>query len=47
MPLADGSTLTAGLMVYRMAADGKLTFVRKYDVDTAKGQQFWSGIVTL
>ena len=23
------------------------TFVRKYDVDTAKGQQFWSGMVTL
>lgn len=47
MPLADGSTLTAGLMVYRIGADGKLTFVRKYDVDTAKGQQFWSGIATL
>jgi 6-phosphogluconolactonase (cycloisomerase 2 family) len=40
-------TLTAGLMVYRMGADGKLTFVRKHDVDTAKGQQFWSGVATL
>ncbi len=47
MPLRDGGTLTAGLMVYRAAADGKLTFVRKYDVDTAKGQQFWSGMMTL
>jgi 6-phosphogluconolactonase len=40
-------TLTAGLMVYRIGNDGKLAFVRKYDVDTAKGQQFWSGMVTL
>jgi 6-phosphogluconolactonase len=51
-PLAvrDGNatkTLTAGIMVYRIADDGRLTFVRKYDVDTAKGQQFWSGMVTL
>src|SRR5262245_7691217 len=51
-PLAvrDGNTvktLTAGIMVYRIAGDGKLSFVRKYDVDTGKGQQFWSGMVTL
>jgi 6-phosphogluconolactonase len=51
-PLAvrDGNTigkLTAGIIVYRIAGDGTLTFVRKYDVDTARGQQFWSGMVTL
>ena len=40
-------TLTAGLMVYRVGDDGKLAFVRKYDVDTGKGQQFWSGMVSL
>jgi 6-phosphogluconolactonase len=40
-------TLTAGIMTYRIADDGKLTFVRKYDVDTGKGQQFWSGMVAL
>jgi 6-phosphogluconolactonase len=34
-------------MTYRIADDGKLTFVRKYDVDTSKGQQFWSGMVAL
>jgi hypothetical protein len=34
-------------MVYRIAGDGRLAFVRKYDVDTGKGQQFWSGMVTL
>jgi 6-phosphogluconolactonase len=40
-------TLTAGRMVYRVGDDGRLTFVRKYDVDTAKGQQFWSGMATI
>ncbi len=50
MPVRDGSTiktLTAGLMVYRIGADGRLAFARKYDVDTGKAQQFWSGMVTL
>jgi 6-phosphogluconolactonase len=52
MPLpvrvGDGiGMLTAGITVFRIADDGRLTFVRKYDVDTAKGQQFWSGLVTL
>jgi 6-phosphogluconolactonase len=50
MPIRDGNevkTLTAGLMTYRIGADGRLAFVRKYDIDTAKGQQFWSGMVTL
>jgi 6-phosphogluconolactonase len=40
-------TLTAGRIVYRIADDGKLTFVRKYEVDTGKVLQFWSGMVTL
>ena len=39
--------LSAGLSVYRMLTNGKLEFVHKYDVDTAKGTQFWSGMVTL
>jgi 6-phosphogluconolactonase (cycloisomerase 2 family) len=39
--------LTAGLMVYRIGEDGRLSFVRKYDVDTGAGQQFWSGMVTI
>jgi 6-phosphogluconolactonase len=52
MPLLvrDGvhvSTLSAGLTVYRIGGDGKLSFVRKYDVDTGKATQFWSGMVTL
>ena len=41
-------TLSAGLSVYRInEATGRLTFVRKYDVDTSGGTQFWSGMVTL
>jgi 6-phosphogluconolactonase (cycloisomerase 2 family) len=52
MPLpvreANGvGTLNAGLTVYRIGGDGRLEFVRKYDVDTGKQQQFWSGMVTL
>ena len=39
--------LSAGLTVYRIGGDGKLTFARKYDVDTSKGTQFWSGMVPL
>jgi len=29
------STLAAWLSIYRIGGDGKLTFVRKYDVDGA------------
>src|SRR5262249_69403 len=50
LPMREGNqikTLTAGIMVYRIGEDGRLAFARKYDVDTAKGQQFWSGMVAL
>ena len=50
MSVRDGDkvgTLPAGLIVYRIGDDGKLTFVRKYDVDTGKVMQFWSGMVTV
>jgi 6-phosphogluconolactonase len=47
VPRPDGTTVTAGLTVFRMSTDGKLTFVRKYDVDVGAFQQFWSGMVTL
>jgi 6-phosphogluconolactonase len=39
--------LPAALVVYRIGGDGKLEFVRKYDVDTGKVMQFWSGMVTV
>ena len=41
------TNLSAGLTVYRIGNDGKLAFARKYDVDTSKGTQFWSGMVGL
>jgi len=47
VPRPDGSTVTAGLTVFRMGGDGKLAFVRKYDTDVGAFQQFWSGMVTL
>jgi 6-phosphogluconolactonase len=40
-------TLSAGLTVFRIGSDGKLTFARKYDVDVGSKTQFWSGVVTL
>ena len=47
MAMRDGSTLPAALVLYRIGSDGKLTFARKYDVDTGRFMQFWTGIVTL
>lgn len=51
LPLRNGTrveNLSAGLSVYRInESNGRLTFVRKYDVDTSAGTQFWSGMVTL
>ncbi len=39
--------LPAGLSVFRIGGDGKLDFVRKYDIETGDKIQFWSGMVTL
>jgi 6-phosphogluconolactonase len=41
------NTVPARISIYRVAADGKLEMARQYDVDTGRGQQFWSGMVTL
>jgi hypothetical protein len=40
-------TLSAGLTVFRMGGDGKLTFARIFDVDVGSITQFWRGMVTL
>jgi hypothetical protein len=40
-------TIPASLAVFRIRNDGKLDFVRKYDVDTSNGSLFWMGIVPL
>jgi 6-phosphogluconolactonase len=51
MPIREGNnitTLPAGIVLYRIGDDGKLTFARKYDIDAStKKQQFWAGLVTL
>jgi 6-phosphogluconolactonase (cycloisomerase 2 family) len=38
---------SAGMTAFRVGGDGKLTLVRKYDVEVGVHQQFWSGMVTL
>jgi 6-phosphogluconolactonase (cycloisomerase 2 family) len=40
-------TVAAGLSVFRIASDGKLTFVRKYDVDVGDKLMWWMGMVPL
>ena len=39
--------LPAGLSVFRMREDGKLDFVRKYDIDVGPDTQWWTGIIPL
>lgn len=46
MAMRDGGTMPAALVLYRIGADGRLEFARKYDVDTGRFMQFWTGIVT-
>jgi len=46
----DGDTVKAtpaGLSVFRVGDDGKLTLVRKYDVDVGDKTMFWMGMVPL
>ncbi|HJZ14242.1 MAG TPA: beta-propeller fold lactonase family protein [Stellaceae bacterium] len=40
-------TAPAGLSVFRMGDDGKLIFVRTYDVDVGDKTMFWMGMVPL
>src|SRR6266446_3296916 len=40
-------TLPAGLSVFRIGDDGKLTFARKYDIDVGDKTMFWMGMVPL
>ena len=40
-------TVKAGLSVFRVGADGKLTFARTYDVDVDSTLMFWMGMVPL
>jgi DNA-binding beta-propeller fold protein YncE len=45
--LRDGSTLSAALTLFRIGAEGRLTFARKYEVDTGRFMQFWTGVILL
>jgi 6-phosphogluconolactonase len=51
MPVREGTDITmvpAAISLFRVGGDGKLEFVRKYDIDaTTQKQQFWAGMVTL
>ena len=40
-------TAPAGLSVFRIGDDGKLAYVRKYDIDVADKTMFWMGMVKL
>jgi 6-phosphogluconolactonase (cycloisomerase 2 family) len=40
-------TVAAGLSVFRIGDDGKLTFARSYDVDVGDKLMFWMGMVPL
>jgi 6-phosphogluconolactonase len=49
-PMLEGEriiSIPAGLSVFAIADDGRLSFARKYDIDTGNQRQFWSGMVTL
>ena len=39
--------LPAGLTVFRMGQDGKLTFARNYDLDVGPHTQWWTGMIPL
>jgi 6-phosphogluconolactonase len=39
--------MPAGLTVFRMAGDGKLTLARKYDLDVGPNTQWWTGMIAL
>ena len=50
MRVRDGNNVhhvPAGLSVFRIGADGKLVFVRKFDVELGGKFQWWAGIVSL
>ena len=51
MPIREAAnitTLPAAISLFLVSGDGRLEYVRKYDVEaTAQKQQFWAGMVTL
>ena len=48
LPVKAGATIRevpASLAMFRIGGDGKLDFIRKYDVDVGGRQMFWMGMV--
>ena len=43
----DVRTVSAGLSVFRIGEDGRLTFARTYDIDVGDALMWWTGMVTL
>jgi len=44
---ANAKVTPASLALFQIGGDGKLQYIRKYDVDTQEGSLFWMGIVAL
>jgi hypothetical protein len=40
-------SVSANLTTFQVGDDGKLSFVKAYEVDTGDAMQFWSGMVAL
>jgi 6-phosphogluconolactonase (cycloisomerase 2 family) len=47
LPTRDRGFVPACLSVFRIGDDGRLDFMRKYDVEVGDRQMFWMGMVTL
>lgn len=50
LPVRDGNSVRivpASLAVFRIGGDGKLEYVRKYDIDVRGQYMFWMGIVAV
>jgi 6-phosphogluconolactonase len=45
--LADGSEIPTRLTLFRIEDDGKLSFVRSYDIETGGRLMWWLGMVTI
>ena len=50
LPVSDGGTIRiqpATLSTFRIGHDGKLNFVRVYDIETKGQTQWWSGFISV
>ena len=45
LPMPDGTDMPTRLTTFRIGDDGKLTFVKAYDIETGSKFQWWMGMV--